>query len=136
MTLLNTDYKLAARTLASRLGPVLNHVVDATQTSFLPKRWVGDSVLAHLDEISYSQETQEPGVMVSLDFEKDFDRLDRAWIATCMAAVGFGPEAQRWVQICTRVRHRESLTMAGTRTLSQSGSAISRGVPCHRCSSW
>ncbi|CAL8470818.1 g10360 [Coccomyxa elongata] len=99
ITLLNTDYKLAARTLASRLGPVLNHVVDATQTGFLPKRWVGDNVLAHLEEISYLQETQDPGVMVFLDFEKAFDRLDRAWIERCMAAVGFGPGAQRWVHI-------------------------------------
>ena len=91
--------KLAARALASRLGPLLNHVVDATQTGFLPKRWVGDNVLAHLEEISYLQETQEPGVMVFLDFEKAFDRLDRAWIERCMAAVGFGPGAQRWVHI-------------------------------------
>ncbi|CAL8466243.1 g5779 [Coccomyxa elongata] len=37
--LLNTEYKLAARTLATRLGPVLYHGVDATQTGFLPKRW-------------------------------------------------------------------------------------------------
>ena len=99
ITLLNTDYKLAARTLASRLGPVLNQVVDATQTGFLPKRWVGDNVLGHLEEISYLQETQQPGVVVFLDFEKAFDRLDRAWIKRCMAAVGFGPGAQRWVHI-------------------------------------
>ncbi|BDA42525.1 probable LINE-1 retrotransposable element ORF2 protein at C-terminar half [Coccomyxa sp. Obi] len=88
ITLLNTDYKLAARTVASRLGPVLNQVVDPTQTGFLPKRWVGDNVLAHLEEISYLQDTQQPGVIVFLDFEKAFDRLDRAWIEQCMAAVG------------------------------------------------
>ena len=37
--------------------------------------------------------------MVFLDFEKAFDRLDRDWIERCMAAVGFGPGAQRWVHI-------------------------------------
>lgn len=99
ITLLNTDYKLAARAVASRIGPLLNQVVDATQTGFLPKRWVGDNVLAHLEEISYLQDTQQPGVQVFLDFEKAFDRLDRAWIERCMAAVGFGPGAQRWVHI-------------------------------------
>ena len=57
ITLLNTDYKLAARTLASRQGPVLNHIVDAIQTGFLPKRWVGDNVLAHLEDISYLQDS-------------------------------------------------------------------------------
>ena len=99
ITLLNTDYKLAARAIASRIGPLLNQVVDATQTGFLPKRWVGDNVLAHLEEISYLEDTQQPGVQVFLDFEKAFDRLDRAWIERCMAAVRFGPGAQRWVHI-------------------------------------
>ncbi len=56
-------------------------------------------MLAHLEEISYLQETQEPGVMVFLDFEKAFARLDRAWIGRCMAAVRFGPGAQLWVHI-------------------------------------
>lgn len=99
ITLLNTDYKLAARAIASRIGPLLNQVVDATQTGFLPKRWVGDNVLAHLEEISYLADTQQPGVQIFLDFEKAFDRLDRAWIERCMAAVGFGPGAQRWVHL-------------------------------------
>nr|BAA25763.1 reverse transcriptase [Chlorella vulgaris] len=99
ITLLNTDYKLAARAIASRIGPLLNQVVDATQTGFLPKRWAGDNVLAHLEEISYLEATHQPGVQVFLDFEKAFDRLDRAWIERCMAAVGFGPGVQRWVHI-------------------------------------
>jgi hypothetical protein len=62
--LLNTDYKLAARAIASRIGPLLKEVVDAPQTGFLPKRWVGDNVLAHLEEINYLEETQQPGVQV------------------------------------------------------------------------
>ncbi len=56
-------------------------------------------MLAHLEEISYLEDTQQPGVQVFLDFEKAFDRLDRDWIERCMAAVGFGPGAQRWVHI-------------------------------------
>ena len=135
ITPLNTEYKLAARTLASRLGPVLNLFVDATQTGFLPKRWVGDNVLAHLGEISYLQETQEPGVMVFLDFEKAFDRLDRAWIERCMAAVGFGPGAQRWVHILHSGTTARVAYNGCTRTPSQSGPALSRVVPGHRCSS-
>ncbi|EIE18190.1 polymerase-like protein, partial [Coccomyxa subellipsoidea C-169] len=45
ITLLNTDYKLATRAIASRIGPLLSQVADATQTGFLPKRWIGDNVL-------------------------------------------------------------------------------------------
>ena len=45
ITLLNSDYKLLAKALASRFGPALQHVVDPTQTAFVPGRWIGDNVL-------------------------------------------------------------------------------------------
>ena len=99
ITLLNTDYKLAARVIASRLGALLNHVVDSTQTGFLPQRWIGDNILAHLETIDFHQYSQQPGVLLFLDFEKAFDRLDRPWMERCMAAVGFGAGAQRWVSL-------------------------------------
>ena len=99
ITLLNTDYKLAARVIASRLGPLLNHVVDSTQTGFLPQRWIGDNILAHLETIDFHQHSQQPGVLLFLDFEKAFNRLDRPWMERCMAAVGFGAGAQRWVSL-------------------------------------
>ncbi|CAL5222084.1 g4391 [Coccomyxa viridis] len=84
ITLLNTDYKLAARVLADRLGPLLNHVVDSTQTGFLPQRWIGDNILAHLEIIAWYQRTQQPGALLFLDFEKAFDRLDRPWLQRCI----------------------------------------------------
>ena len=99
ITLLNTDYKLAARVIASRMGPLLNSVVDNTQTGFLPQRWIGDNVLAHLEEIAYHEDTGLPGVILFLDFEKAFDRLDRDWIEQCMAAVGFAAGSRRWVHL-------------------------------------
>ena len=41
------DYKLAARIIASRLGPHLNRVVDTTQTGFLTRK-ITSSVLLGL----------------------------------------------------------------------------------------
>ena len=99
ITLLNTDYKLAARVLADRSGLLLYHVVDSTQTGFLPQRWIGDNILAHLETIAWYQHTQQPGVLLFLDFENAFDRLDRPWLQRCMAATGFGAGAQRWVSL-------------------------------------
>ncbi|CAL8461718.1 g1249 [Coccomyxa elongata] len=96
ITLLDTNYKLAARTVASRRGTVLNQVVDPTQTGYLPRRWVGET--CHLED-QYLQDTQQPSVIVFLDFEKAFDRLDKVWIEQCMAAVGFRAGAQCWVHI-------------------------------------
>ena len=74
ITLLNSDYKLLAKALATRLGPALQHVVDPTQTAFVPGRWIGDNVLCHLEEIEYLQQTGQPGCLVFLDFSKAYDR--------------------------------------------------------------
>jgi hypothetical protein len=80
---------LPANMLQGRIT-LLTGVVDTTQTAFLPNRWVGDDMLAHLEEIAYLEETQQPEVMVLfLDSEKPFNRLDRAWIER-MLAMGFG----------------------------------------------
>ena len=99
ITLLTTDYKLAARVMADRLGPLLNHVIDSTQTGFLPQRWIGDNILAHLEIIASYQRTQQLGILLFLDFlKKAFDRLDSPWLERCMAATGFGAGAQRWVR--------------------------------------
>ena len=62
--------------------------MDATQTAVFPKWWVGDNVLAHLEEVAYLEETQQQRTLLFMDFEKAFDRLDRAWVERCMSAVG------------------------------------------------
>jgi hypothetical protein len=42
-----------------------------------------------LEEIAYLEETQLPGIILFLDFEKAFDMIDRGWIERCLAAMGF-----------------------------------------------
>ncbi|CAL8467200.1 g6736 [Coccomyxa elongata] len=98
-----TSSTSASGPLSARLGPVLNQVLDPTQTCFLPKRCVWDNVLAHMEEISYMQDTEQPGVIV---FHGNETRLDRVWIEQCMAAVGSGAGAQRWVHILHTAHHR------------------------------
>ncbi len=57
ITLLNSDYKLLAKALATRFGPALQHVVDPTQTAFVPGRWIGYNVLCHLEDVENLQQT-------------------------------------------------------------------------------
>ena len=99
ITLLNTDVKLLARVLVGRMAAGLDLVVDATQTAFIPGRWIGDNVLFHLEEIDYCQAEQVPACVVFLDFEKAYDRLDRGWLFRCLDRLGFPEELSRWVQL-------------------------------------
>ena len=96
ITLLNCDYKIAAAAIAARLGVPLGSVIDSSQTAFLPKRWIGDNVLANLD---YVQTSGEPGAIVFLGLAKAFDRLDRAWILRSLTALGAPACIPRWVEV-------------------------------------
>ena len=44
ITLLCTDYRILAKVLANRLGPVLGRVVTLEQSAFLPDRLIGANV--------------------------------------------------------------------------------------------
>ena len=99
ITLLNCDYKIAAAAIAARLGAPLSSVVDSSQTAFLPKRWIGDNVLVHLETLDYLPATGQPGAMVFLDLAKAFDRIDRAWILRSLEALGAPACIPRWVEV-------------------------------------
>ena len=99
ITLLNADYKIIAKVLATRWEGHLTSVIDPTQTAFLPSRWIGDNVLAHLEEVDLLRDTATPGCLLFLDFSKAYDRIDRGWLSRCMLALGFGPRACQWATL-------------------------------------
>lgn len=99
ITLLNTDVKLVAKVLAMRMGTPLDSVLDATQTAFVPGRWIGDNVLFHLEEVDYLTASQQPACILGLDFNKAYDRVDRGWLFQCMAALGIPDACCRWVKL-------------------------------------
>lgn len=102
ITLLNTDYKLLARVLVSRLTRMVDAVVDATQTAFLPGRWIGDNVLHHLEAVDYCQATSTPGCILFLDFSQAYDRVSRSWLFSCMQRMGMPALAVDWVRLLLR----------------------------------
>ena len=102
ITLLNCDHKLLAKALVRRWSPLADLVVDPTQSAFVPGRWIGDNILFHLEEIDYCAATQQPGLILFLDWAKAYDRLDHAWVLQAMARLGFSGASLRWAGIMMR----------------------------------
>lgn len=74
ISLLNVDYKIASRAIASRLLKVLHAVVD--QTCGVPGRFIGENVAYLRDVVDYASQVGVPCVIFSLSQEKAFDRMD------------------------------------------------------------
>ena len=49
------------------------------------------------DIIDFIQETDECAILVSLDQEKAFDRVDRSFLLNLLEIYGFGPDFCRWI---------------------------------------
>lgn len=99
LTLLNTDVKLLGKALSDRWLPLAAKIIDSTQSAFLPQRWIGDNILAHLETVDFSESHGQPGCIAFLDFSKAYDRLDRGWLDRALDAQGFGPQARKWVRL-------------------------------------
>ena len=97
ISLLNTDYKILSKALTLRLSRVLGSLVDPDQTCSVPGRSITSNVTLLRDVLDYIERTNEPGILVSLDQEKAFDRVNHSFLFRLLEQFGFGPSFIQWV---------------------------------------
>ena len=82
ISLLCCDYKILTKALANRLNDVIPALIHQDQTGFVPGRQPFFN-LRRLFNVMYStHSTQQPEVILSLDAEKAFDRIEWEYL-TC-----------------------------------------------------
>lgn len=99
ITLLNLDYKIITKCLTNRMLGVLPDLIHENQTGFMPGRLIGTNIRNINDAIRFWQEQEEGGLIVSLDFAKAFDSIDREYMYRVLASNGFGEKFLRWIKI-------------------------------------
>ena len=99
ISLLNVDYKILSKALTNRLSKVLPSIVSEDQTCSVSGRTIFDNLTLFRDTLDYINLTGEPGILVSLDQEKAFDRVDRSFLSNVLRKFGFGSSFLRWISI-------------------------------------
>ena len=72
ISLLNCDYKIAAKAVATRMKRVLPDIINNDQTGFLKGRSISENVRLLNSVISYAEQQNVPGMLLFIDFEKAF----------------------------------------------------------------
>ena len=102
ITLLNSDYKIAAKAIANRLQNVLPKLIDSDQTGFFKGRFIGENIRLIDGLINHTAARNIPGLLMFLDFEKAFDTVEWSFIWKALSSFNFGTSLINWIKLCYR----------------------------------
>ena len=97
ISLLNTDYKILAKVLANRIKSVVGSIVSATQAYGIPGRDIADTIGSVRDVVRFM--TEEGGIVLSVDFNKAFDRVEHEFMFRTLEKFGFGDRFVKWIRL-------------------------------------
>ncbi|KAI8521375.1 hypothetical protein Bbelb_011290 [Branchiostoma belcheri] len=115
ISLLNVDYKILSKTMTNRLKSVVSEVVHTDQSCGIPGRTIEDSTTLLRDIAAYVDSKNSPCVLIALDQEKAFDRVDHKYLIEVLGRLGFGPTYTSWVEtlytsVCSKILVNGDLT--------------------------
>ena len=99
ITLLNCDYKIATKAIASRINTLLPNLISDDQTGFVKNRFIGENIRLIDSVMKFSTSWNIPGLLLFLDFEKAFDTLEWAFIHKTLRYFNFGPSLIKWIKV-------------------------------------
>jgi len=99
ISLLNTDYKIAAFVIANRLQNVLSKLISKDQSGYIRGRSIGTNIRLIDDVFEYVEKNKLDGAVVFCDFEKAFDTVEIPFVIKTLQKFKFGSGLQRWISM-------------------------------------
>ena len=97
--MLNVDYKILSKALAARLKIVLPYIINEDQTGFMQDRNISTNIRKTFKIIQYTAKHNIPAVVMTLNFEKCFDRIEHNAIIGALKYFGIGNLFTQWIEI-------------------------------------
>lgn len=99
ISLLGVDMKILSKILATRLEKVVANIINLDQTGFMKERLSSNNTRRLINIIQYHNYNQIPGVIVSMDAEKAFDRIELDYMFEVLERFGFQRKFIQWVKL-------------------------------------
>lgn len=99
VSLLNVDTKILAKLMATRLERVLPTIIHEDQTGFIKNRQLAYSIRRLFNVIYTSDSNPFSEILISLDAEKAFDRVEWDYLFSALSGFGFGPKYISYIKL-------------------------------------
>jgi hypothetical protein len=95
--LLNVNFKIFTKVGTNRVTKVAHLVVEPTQTDFMPGQHILKGVLVLHETIHELHHKKLDGVLLNIDFEKAYDKVNWSFLQQAMRMKGFDPKWCHWI---------------------------------------
>ena len=74
-------------------------IIHTDQTGYVKGRYIGCNIRNIIDIYDYTEESNAPGALLSIDFEKAFDMLEHNFMFKALEKFNFGSNFVQWIRI-------------------------------------
>ena len=99
LSLINVDAEILAKALAHRLENILPAIISDEQTGFIKGRQLFYNIRTLLNVIYSKSSAATPEVVISVDAEKAFDRVEWDYLLTVLGRFGLGKVFISWINL-------------------------------------
>ena len=98
ISLLNVDTKLFTKILATRMKNLMGEWIHNDQVGFIPGRQGRDNGIKTILLIDHMVKSRAPSLLLSIDAEKAFDRVDWEFMINTLVELGIKPRMLAWIK--------------------------------------
>jgi hypothetical protein len=91
ISLINCSFKVFGKALNNRLVAISDRLLAPNQTTFVKGRFILESVVSAHEIILDAMKNKDKGLVLKLDYEKTYDRVDWEFLEEVLTTRGFGP---------------------------------------------
>jgi hypothetical protein len=108
ISLINCSFKIFSKILNNRLEKTRGRLLAPNQTAFVRERYILESVVATHEIVHDVVKNNQHGVVLKLDYEKAYDRVNWQFLEEMLHSRGFG---YKWISWIMRVVKGGSITV-------------------------